>query len=104
MISTLSSIAKTFGVSELVGKKHNKVVCDAVLGLDQPFEAARYMGNWFEIYHSKGEPFQPDSWTCSQATYSDYDAEKGTFKVYNSGEGRWNLVPRFGITGHAMCP
>ena len=61
------------------------------------------MGTWFEIHHYKGEPFQPNSWTCNQATYSKLDTEKGTFKVYNSRQGIF-FGPRFGVHGDAMWP
>ena len=96
----ISNILKTFGVSAL--NKKDKVVCDDVKGLPFTFEADRYMGSWFEIYHSRSEPFQPDSWTCNQATYTELDSE-GNFKVYNSGEGRF-FGPRFGVHGDAKCP
>ena len=99
-------LAKLLGLSgsaAVVDNKKGNVVCDSVPGLPFTFEADRYMGNWYEIYHSKGEGFQPDSWTCSQASYTDLDTEAGTFKVYNSGEGRF-YGPRFGVHGDAMCP
>ena len=101
----LANIAKTFGLSKLLptSDSSNAVVCDATSGLSFDFEADRYMGTWYEIYHSKGEPFQPDSWTCNTATYSDLDAAKGTFKVYNSGQGRF-FGPRFGVHLSAQCP
>ena len=97
----LATLAKATGLSSLFGK--DKVVCDTVEGLPFSFEPTRYMGNWYEIYHSSGEPFQPNSWTCNQASYTDLDTEKGTFKVYNSGEGRF-FGPRFGVHGDAKCP
>ena len=54
----LANIAKTFGLSKLMPTSDsNSVVCDATSGLSFDFEAARYMGTWYEIYHSKGEPF-----------------------------------------------
>ena len=81
----------------------NDVVCDSVSGLPFPFEADRYMGSWYEIYHSANQPFQPDSWTCSQATYTDLNPEDGSFKVYNSGSSRF-YGPRFGVHGNAYCP
>ena len=61
------------------------------------------MGNWYEIYHSSKEPFQPDSWTCVQAQYTDLDAETGSFNVYNSSQGKLH-GPRFGLKGNAYCP
>ena len=98
----LANIAKTFGLSKLLPKS-DSVVCDTNSPLPFNFEAARYMGTWYEIYHSKGEPFQPDSWTCNTATYSDLDEDKATFKVYNSGQGRF-FGPRFGVHLSAQCP
>lgn len=98
MLANLINAATYFGL----GKK-DKVVCDKVEGLPFKFEPERYMGNWFEIYHSASEPFQPDSWTCSQASYTDLNTEDLTFKVYNYGEGRF-YGPRFGVHGDAYCP
>ena len=99
----LASIAKTSIASLGWGKKKDPVVCDSgnITGLPS-FDAERYMGNWFEIYHTKNQPFQPDSWTCSQATYSNLNTDDGTFTVYNSGQGRFH-GPRFGVTGDGRC-
>ena len=94
-------MAKTFGISSMV-QKSDKVVCDTTEPLPFAFEADRYMGLWYEIYHSSGEPFQPDSWTCTQAEYTDLDSD-GNFKVYNSGKSRFGGL-RFGLHGHAKCP
>ena len=98
----LANLFKFFGVSQ-TAPKADTVVCDQVQGLPFTFEPERYMGNWYEIYHSSGEPFQPDSWTCSQASYTDLNLDDLTFKVYNSGEGRF-FGPRFGVHGNAYCP
>ena len=81
----------------------DKVVCDSVQGLPFTFDAPRYMGNWYQQMHAKNQPFQSDAWTCSQASYTDLK-EDGTFKVYNSGESRWNIGPRFGVHGDAKYP
>lgn len=79
-------------------------VCDTMTPLSFALEAERYMGSWYEIYHSAGEGFQPDRWKCNQATYTDLDAE-GNFKVYNSSEDLLAThAPRFGIHGQAKCP
>lgn len=101
----ISYLAKNLGLVSLVpdALKKDQVVCDSTSGLSFTFEAERYMGNWYEIYHSKGEPFQPDAWTCSQATYSDFDAEKATYKVYNSSQSRFG-GPRFGVNLQGECP
>ena len=76
------------------------VICDQIPGLPN-FDPVRYMGSWIEQQHVTGEIFQPDSWKCNQATYTDLD-EEGNFKVYNSGQ--WLFSPRFGVHGHAKCP
>ena len=99
----LANIAKTLGVANFWGLKKDNVVCDTLEGLPFAFEADRYMGNWYEIYHSKGEPFQPNSWTCNQASYTDLNPADGTFKVYNSSQTRFG-GPRFGVHGDAKCP
>ena len=59
------------------------------------------MGTWFEIWHAKGQFFQPDIWTCTQAVYSDLTSD-GHFKVYNSSENA-DFGPRFGLHGDAKC-
>ena len=79
------------------------VICDSWAGLPFTFDPERYMGNWYGIMHAKNQPFQSDNWTCSQATYSDLDLDAGTFKVYNSSEGRM-YGPRFGVHGDAKYP
>ena len=91
--------ASVFGLQHL---ESDSVVCDPVTGLPDAFEADRYMGLWYEIYHSANQPFQPDAWTCTQAEYSDLDSE-GNFKVYNSSKSRFG-GPRFGLHGDAKCP
>lgn len=60
------------------------------------------MGTWYEIFHAENQNYQPDSWTCTQAIYTDLTSE-GHFKVYNTSEGRFE-GPRFGIHGDAKCP
>ena len=81
----------------------DKVVCDNWAGLPFTFEPERYMGNWYGQMHAKNQPFQSDSWTCAQASYTDLNLDDGTFKVYNSGEGRF-YGPRFGVHGDAKYP
>ena len=102
MLASLAELSKSGSYFETTTAK-DKVVCDTVNGLPFAFEPERYMGTWYEIYHTMNQPFQPDSWTCSQATYSDLNTEDLTFKVYNSGEGRF-FGPRFGVHGDAYCP
>ena len=69
----LASVGKAAAAFVGLGKK-DKVVCDRAPGLNFTFEAERYMGTWYEIYHSSGEPFQ--------ATYTELDTEAAdpTFK------------------------
>ena len=78
------------------------VVCDQWGGLPFTFEPERYMGNWYGQMHAKNQPFQSDHWTCAQASYTDLK-DDGTFKVYNSGQGRFH-GPRFGVHGDAKYP
>ena len=33
------------------------VVCDQVIPMDAVFDAERYMGTWYEIYHTQNQPF-----------------------------------------------
>ena len=84
----------------LMGYSKEPIVCDTIPELES-FDAVRYMGNWFEIQHVKDEGFQPNSWKCNQASYTDLDAE-GNFKVYNSSQAF--IGPRFGVHGQAKCP
>ncbi len=79
----------------------NATVCDTVGPLATPFDAASYMGTWYNIQHSTGAAFQPDWFDCTTALYSDLDAETATFTVYNSSSTK--LTPRFGVTGSASC-
>ena len=88
------------GLKSVVAAAKEPVICDAIPALEN-FDATRYMGSWIEIQHHTGEYFQPDSWRCNQALYTDLDAE-GNFKVYNSSQLKWG--PRFGAHGHAKCP
>ena len=99
----LSSISHKLFFPINYSLNEGRIICDDVPGLPFKFEANRYMGTWYEIYHSKGEPFQPDSWTCTTAHYSNLNAEDGSFSVYNSGQGK-RYGPRFGLTADAYCP
>ena len=89
------------GLKAAVVAAKEPITCDPIPGLEN-FDATRYMGSWIEIQHITGESFQPDSWKCNQAVYSDLDAE-GNFKVYNSSQLKWG-GPRFGVHGDAKCP
>ena len=57
------------------------------------------MGTWYEIQHSHGAPFQPDSFECTTAVYSNLNAEAGTFNVDNTST--IGTKPRFGVHGSA---
>mmetsp|Transcript_17068 Transcript_17068/g.12133 ORF Transcript_17068/g.12133 Transcript_17068/m.12133 type:complete len:88 (+) Transcript_17068:32-295(+) len=48
------------------------------------FDAAAYMGTWFQVQKSSGLFYVSDDAECTQAIYSNLDAQKGTFDVYNS--------------------
>ena len=87
-------------VQSFVYDSKTPVVCDAINALPS-FDAPSYMGNWYEIMHVKNEFFQPNSWKCNQASYTDLDTE-GNFKVYNSSQAF--IGPRFGVHGNAKCP
>ena len=80
---------------------NSDIICDNPAPFTDNFDAAAYMGTWYEIDHVSGQPFQPDSWTCNTAQYYGLTAE-GTFTVYNSSQGRFEN-PRFGVKGNAKC-
>ncbi len=90
----------SFLLDNFVGAAKTPVVCDKIPALEN-FDAARYMGSWIEQQHVTGEYFQPDSWKCNQALYTDLDKD-GNFKVYNSSQ--YGIIPRFGVHGNAKCP
>ena len=79
--------------------QENNTKCDTVYPLSFAFDAARYMGTWYEIQHSHGAFFQPDSFECTIAVYSNLNAEAGTFELYNSSTV--GSKPRFGVHGTA---
>ena len=78
----------------------NSVVCDPVEPLAS-FELSRYMGTWYNIQHSHGAAFQPDSFDCTQAVYSNLDEAAAAFEVYNSSTV--GFLPRTGVHGSASC-
>ena len=78
------------------------VVCDTVEPF-KGFDGAAYMGTWYETAHSRGQPYQDDSWVCVSANYSGLDAETGRFDVYNSNQVTLD-TPRVGINAVAQCP
>ena len=78
--ATISSLSKLLAFKSV---QENKVVCSSVEPLPFALEAERYMGTWYEIQHTSIF-FQPDSFDCTMAVYSDLDAEAGTFTSYNS--------------------
>ena len=96
MYSTITSLSKLLAFSTVQENAHK---CDPVSPLEFAFEADRYMGTWYNIQHSHGAAFQPDSADCTTALYSDLNAEAGTFKVYNSST--ISFLPRYGVTGSA---
>ena len=46
------------------------------------FEAEKYLGRWYSIYHAKDMPFQSVNDKCITAYYSDLKGNE--FNVYNS--------------------
>ena len=88
---------------ESVSTTMNGPVCDTVEPLPS-FDADRYMGTWYEIQHSKGAHFSPvEDFQCTQAVYSNLDADAGTFDVYNSSEPRTGDAGRTGVNGTVSC-
>ena len=77
------------------------VVCDTVTPMTN-FNGAAYMGVWYEQDHVKNQGFQLDSWTCTQAVYSNLQPT-GTFTVRNTSQNQF-FSPRFGVTGTGNCP
>ena len=91
-----STAAAKFGIESA-----SNVVCDTVEPLAEPFDAARYMGIWYDVQHSQGAAFQPDFFDCTQAEYSDLDPDTASFTVKNSSQVL--PLPRTGLTGTASC-
>ena len=90
-------------LSNFFGKLNkDPVVCDTVEPFAN-FDATAYMGLWYEIYHAKGQSFQPDSWICTTAKYTDLDLDTGKFSVSNTSQASFG-GPRFGLNGSAVCP
>ena len=111
-------ILETFGeIIETEIEKHfnpdfiNK--CDKVDIMPMAdFDAARYLGTWYETAHVKEFLFQPSDSVCIVAEYTDNGNNE--FSVVNSyQEGsiqgdltestEWGLSRRKSITGHAEC-
>ena len=79
----------------------SNVVCDTVTKMTN-FDGAAYMGVWYEQDHVVNQGFQLDSWTCTQAKYSNLDAT-GHFTVRNTSDTASFGNP-FGVTGTGYCP
>lgn len=77
------------------------VICDSPTPLAS-FDGPAYMGTWINQDNVKDQPFQENSWTCTQAVYSNL-TDAGAFKVYNSSQNK-DFGPRFGIDGTGSCP
>ena len=68
------------------------------------FEPKRYMGTWYSIQHSTGNPRIPDR-NCVTAIYDQLDLEAGTFRVQNSYSEEFG--PRKNLVGSVTnegCP
>ena len=72
-------------------------MCDSP-NLVKNFAADQYMGTWYTVAHSKGMPFNPDSWSCGNAIYGALETD-GSFKLYNSSETKHQVGPRYGVNG-----
>ena len=83
-------------------KSSKKIICDNVPPLPMGFQAERYMGKWYQLYHSKNQRYQDDSWACTTAEYSGLDS-KGNFQVHNTSKAAKGGI-RFGLKGKAKCP
>mmetsp|Transcript_27241 Transcript_27241/g.19645 ORF Transcript_27241/g.19645 Transcript_27241/m.19645 type:complete len:192 (-) Transcript_27241:91-666(-) len=52
----------------------------------QDFDGEAYMGTWYQIQKTSDVYYIGDEVECTTAFYSNFDAEEGTFDVYNSCE------------------
>jgi len=77
------------------------VTCDFPAALTN-FDGAAYMGTWFQAAHVFGEPYAPDGLTCTQAEYSELQAD-GTFIVENTSQEA-GFGARGGVIGTGYCP
>ena len=80
----------------------NKVTCDVVEPF-QGFDPIAYMGTWYTNAHSKNQPYQPDTWVCTVAEYSEFNNDTKRFVVKDSLQTAIG-APRQTITGEAQCP
>ena len=79
--------------------ENEPVVCDAVPGMAN-FEAEKYLGRWYSIYHASDMPFQSENDKCVTAYY--WDLKGNEFNVYNSyWQDSWEQ--RSGLCGTAKC-
>ena len=76
--------------------------CDSPAPLTN-FDGAKYMGTWYEQAHRAHQPFQLDSWSCTEAQYSDLSSD-GSFVVSNTSETKSQVGRRFGVEGTGLCP
>ena len=90
----MSSIAEFFGSSGLGHCDHPAPLTD--------FQGDKYMGMWYGQQHTKGLSYIDDSDVCSQAYYSDLQAD-GHFVVNNTGQSE-GFGERHGVIGTGYCP
>ena len=95
------SAIKTLLAASVYTESASNVICDSVDPLAEPFDAARYMGTWYEIQRSQGAVFQPDFINCVEAQYKDLDTETASFTVLNSSQVI--PAPRTYLEGSATC-
>ena len=90
-----------FALASFTSAAASNVVCDVIAPMTN-FDGAAYMGVWYEQDHVKNQGYQLDSWTCTQANYSNLIAD-GHFTVRNTSE-TINFSAPFGVTGTGYCP
>ena len=75
--------------------------CDAVEPLADGFDAERYMGLWFQVWHTKAAPWSTSA-SCTKAFYTDLD-DLGTFAVHNSRRSAYGGSDQL-VSGQVKCP
>ena len=88
-------------LTEIAMKNSPFVVCDHPTPYTD-FNAAAYMGVWYEQNHTRDQIFQSNTDVCTTANYHDL-TDEGHFVVDNTGQDE-NFGARKGITGDVYCP
>ena len=83
----------------------NTIVCDNVEALGA-FDGPAYMGVWYEIQHSKWQPYGNGKQVCTVADYNSLNLDDGTFVVHNTSqenfEGRYGIFGTGKVTGNGQ--